>query len=85
MHISKIDKNFDINNTIPEKDVVWYDASKEPFTLYGGFYDEKGYYRMPRDIAATVSAGVNFLSTVEAILVAAPLPAPAFSTITVKA
>ncbi len=62
MDISKIDKNFKISKNIPVDDVVWYNATEEPFTLYGGFHDEKGYYRMPRDIAATVSDGVYHLN-----------------------
>ena len=42
MDISKIDKNFDIGKNIPVDDAVWYNVAEEPFTLYGGFYDEKG-------------------------------------------
>ena len=62
MHISKIDKNFDMNNKIPVDDVEWYNAAEAPFVLYGGMTDEKGFCRMPRDIAATVSDGVAFLN-----------------------
>ena len=62
MDISKIDKNFDINNKIPVDDVEWYNASEAPFVLYGGMHDEKGYCRIPRDIAATVSDGVRILN-----------------------
>ena len=42
MDISKIDKNFDIGKGIPIDDAIWYNEAEEPFTLYGGFYDEKG-------------------------------------------
>lgn len=63
MDIAKIDKNFKLDIDIPEKDVQWFNAAEDPFTLYGGFVDEKGYYRMPREIAAKVSEGVDFLNT----------------------
>ncbi len=63
MDISKIDKNFITSKNIPVDDVVWYDAAEEPFTLYGGFHNKKGYYRMPRDIAATVSDNIYHLNS----------------------
>ena len=62
MDISKIDKNFDIGKNIPVDDVVWYNAVEVPFTLYGGFHDEEGYYRIPRDIAVAVSDNVKILN-----------------------
>ena len=62
MDISKIDKNFILDANIPVDDLAWYNADEVPFSLYGGFHDENGYYRMPRDIAAGVSEGVSVLN-----------------------
>lgn len=64
MKIGDIDKNLKISdNTVPER-AVWLDAKAEPFKLYGVFYDKENshYARMPRNIASSVSNGVEVLS-----------------------
>ena len=38
MDISKLDKNFNVDNNIPEDDVVWYNLAEAPFKLNGGQY-----------------------------------------------
>ena len=62
MDISKIDKNFNLDNNIPENDVVWYNVAEAPFKLYGGLHTAQGYLRIPQDIAETVSEGVKILN-----------------------
>ena len=62
MDVSKIDKNFNLDNNIPEDDVVWYNVAETPFRLHGGLYTEQGYLRMPYEIAETVSRGVGILN-----------------------
>lgn len=62
MDISKLDKNFNVDNNIPEDDVVWYNLAEAPFKLYGGQYTKDGYCRMSPEVAKTVSEGVKNLN-----------------------
>ena len=53
MRIDQLDENLRIDTEIAEPDLVWMDALRAPFALYGVFYDEeKGcYLRMPDAVA----------------------------------
>lgn len=64
MRIDQLDENLRIDTEITEPDLVWMDALRAPFALYGVFYDEeKGcYLRMPDAVAKTVSPGVTELN-----------------------
>ncbi len=64
MDIAKIDKNFKFETKLNEPDLVWYDASKAPFVLYGitEEYDGENYRRMPKEIGDNTSAGVKVLN-----------------------
>lgn len=44
-------------------DVCWYNITQAPFSIHGVIKDHKGWCRMPRDIAASISDGVSYLST----------------------
>lgn len=57
MKLSEIDKNFQINTNVPKDDIIWLDASQEPFKVYGASSCNP-YIRMPLDIAEKVSPGV---------------------------
>lgn len=59
-----IDKNMIVESTIGNVDVVWRDAREEPFQLHG-LHDPKNtpyFCRVPSDVAAATSAGVDKLS-----------------------
>ena len=59
-----IDKNMVVNKTIGDAEVVWHDVRQEPFALHG-FYEpltEPFFRRVPADVAAATSEGVNLLS-----------------------
>lgn len=64
MEISEVDENLRVETDLSEPDLVFLDAKKAPFTLYGVFYDEaeKCYLRMPAEAANAVSASVRGLS-----------------------
>lgn len=62
MDISKIDKNFNLDNNIPEEDVEWYNVAETPFKLYGGFYSDEKYFRISPEVAEKVSDGVKCLN-----------------------
>ena len=59
--ITKIDKNFKVNTNINKEDIKFYDARVSPFRVYGVFYDDGKFRRMPEKIAKTVSNGVHSL------------------------
>ena len=40
MEISEVDENLRVETDLSEPDLVFLDAKKAPFTLYGVFYDE---------------------------------------------
>ena len=62
MDISKIDKNFLVESKLlSKKDIAIYNARFEPFTVYGVFYKNDKFRRMPEDIAKSVSEGVHWL------------------------
>ncbi len=57
-NIEQIDKNFKIDTNIKKEDIIFYDVKQAPFKIYGVFYDNGKYRRMPEDVAKSVSAGV---------------------------
>lgn len=61
MDIANIDKNFKIETKIGKKDIKFFDVKDEPFTVYGVFYENGKFRRMPESVAKTVSEGVHWL------------------------
>ena len=62
MRLEEIDKNFKVETNLDLPDVKFYDPRQEPFTIYGVFYEDGQYRRMPDDIAKSVSTSVHILS-----------------------
>lgn len=63
MRIETVDKNFAVDRKIDGR-IKYYDIPHPSFDLYGVQYDEKqGFFRMPIDIAKTVSEGVSLLAS----------------------
>ena len=60
-NIANIDKNFKIETKINKSDIRFYDARMEPFKIYGVFYENGKFRRMPEEVAKSVSAGVYSL------------------------
>lgn len=58
MNISEIDKNFAVVTEIDKPDVCFRNALEEPFKIYGVYYHEGKFRRLPEEIAQTVSPGV---------------------------
>ncbi len=61
--ISKIDKNFAAPSACHPTDAVFYDVKENSFCLFGVFYREGFYRRMPEQIAKSTSEGVYLLHT----------------------
>jgi lysophospholipase L1-like esterase len=56
--ISQLDKNFTIDTDLGRDDIAWHDPRKEPFSMYGVYFDGECYRRMPEEVAKNVSGGV---------------------------
>lgn len=60
-NISQIDRNFYVQTTLNIDNVKFYNVQDEPFCLYGVFFENGMYRRMPEEIANSVSEQVNRL------------------------
>lgn len=63
MDITEIDKNFKVETKIEKDDIVFLSANKKPFSLYGVFFENGRYRRIPEAVATAVSEGVRSLHT----------------------
>ena len=59
--IAQIDRNFLVETKLNLDNVRFYDIQSEPFSLYGVFYENGLYRRMPQAVAQSVSEGVEHL------------------------
>ncbi len=59
--ISYIDRNFKVETRIDKPDMMFYDALSYPFKIYGVFYENGKFRRMPEAVARGVSDGVYAL------------------------
>ncbi len=57
-NISEVDKNFSIKTNIEKEDICFYDAKEKPFVIYGVFYENGKFRRLPEEVAKTVNEGV---------------------------
>lgn len=62
-NISEIDSNFAIETTLNLEDVKFYTPNHESISLYGVFYENGLYRRLPEDIAKSTNEGVYNLHT----------------------
>ena len=61
--IAKIDKNLEVQTSLEEKDICFYDTKKAPFDLYGHYKGELDVFkRMPDEVAQKISRGVGSLA-----------------------
>lgn len=62
-NVSQIDRNFAVQTTLDLDNVKFYDIQNEPFTLYGVFYKNGQYRRIPEQVAKSTSPNVELLHT----------------------
>ena len=62
-NISEIDSNFKVETRIDKPDIKFYDISEGPFQIYGVFWEDGRYRRMPASVAQSVSERVFMLHT----------------------
>ena len=55
--LSAIDPNFKVNTELNESDIRFYDVKESPFRIYGVFFENGKFRRMPEDVAKAVSSG----------------------------
>ena len=60
-NISQIDTNFKIETKLSKQNIKFFDAKQAPIKLYGIFYENRKFRRMPEAVAKTVSDGVYYL------------------------
>ena len=56
--MSNVDPNLVVPTKLDKDDVRFYNVLEEPFGLYGVFYEDGAFRRMPEAVAKTVSPGV---------------------------
>ncbi len=59
--ISKIDKNFAVSSVISKDNMNFYNVLNIPFKIYGVFFENSKFRRLPETIAKSVSDGVYSL------------------------
>lgn len=59
--IEEIDTNLAVKTEIKKENIVFLNANNRAFSLYGVFYENGMYRRMPEGVAKSVSEGVHFL------------------------
>lgn len=62
MRMDEIDKNFKVETELDLPDVKFYDPRLDPFTIYGVFYEDGQYRRMPDAVAKSVNPSIHILS-----------------------
>lgn len=60
---SAIDANFRVETNIQQDGLRFYDALQDPFRIYGVFYENGKFRRMPESVAKETSSGVLWLHT----------------------
>ena len=60
-NISKIDKNFEVKSSVNESGLKFYNVLSSPFRVYGVFYEDGKFRRIPEAVAKEVSRGVYAL------------------------
>lgn len=59
--ISNVDKNFKIDTKLNKGDIKFYNALEEPFVIYGVYYEEGRFRRLPEEVAKNTNPGVHAL------------------------
>ena len=61
MDIASIDPNFKVASKIDKPDMRYYDVKLPPFCIYGVYFDDGKFRRMPERVAAQVNPRVHVL------------------------
>ena len=59
--ITDVDKNFNVETKIERDNIAFYNPQNTPFEIYGVFYENGKFRRMPEEVAKSVNEGVKLL------------------------
>lgn len=59
--ISNVDKNFKIETKLNKSDIRFYNVLEAPFKIYGIYYENGRFRRLPEEIAKNTNPGVHAL------------------------
>lgn len=59
--ISKVDKNFIIESRLSKEDIKFFSVNEVPFKIYGVYYKNGLFRRLPEEIAMATNSGVHAL------------------------
>ena len=59
--ISKVDKNFIIESGLSKEDIKFFSVNEAPFKIYGVYYENGLFRRLPEEIAMATNSGVHAL------------------------
>ena len=62
IRMDEIDKNFKVETELDLPNLRFHDPRCEPFTIYGVFYEDGQYRRMPDAVAKSVNPSIHILS-----------------------
>lgn len=62
MRMDEIDKNFKVETELDLPNLKFFDPREEPFTIYGVWYEDGQYRRMPDKLAESVNPSIHILS-----------------------
>ena len=62
-NISQIDRNFTVQTSLNIENIRFHSIREEPFSVYGVFYENGAYRRLPEQVAQSVSESVYRLHT----------------------
>ena len=58
MNLAEIDSNFKVETKIEKQGLKFFDALAEPFKIYGVYYQDGKFRRIPEEVAKNTSTGV---------------------------
>jgi len=58
VNISQIDRNFAVQTSLNIDNIKFYNIQEAPFSIYGVFWENGKYRRLPEQVASSVSQGV---------------------------
>lgn len=61
--ITDVDKNFKVETKIERDNIAFYNPQNTPFEIYGVFYENGKFRRMPQAVGESVNEGVSVLYT----------------------
>ena len=59
--ITKVDRNFAVETHIDKEDIRFYDAQQTPFKIYGIYFEDGKFRRIPEAVANSIQSDIHLL------------------------